>query len=314
MFRKFFSSSSSVARPKDLPAHVQLRYQLFRNRWHLDSREPVSFIVLHDVFESSGAVSPFVSSITKLPTTGVSPTLPLDIFVPDLRGHGLSAVAAPESAVDMLSHTSDVLGFYDSVVEFKNTVHLIGFGHGARVALATALADPQRFASVTAVDAMLDASRTKNVWNALRSLPPAETQTLKTMNAALQRVVPSESERLALLLNFEEKRSETSPARWRSAFFADGLKTEDDVQKLHQWPAAALSEASFGGVTRLVKYKQAAAAGELPAGLEAKQFTSCDAVSISASATPMEVVQAVLTNLELSAPVESVLAEAHGGV
>lgn len=298
MLKSIFGSggngASKVAVP--LPTPMQLRYQLFRNRWHLDSRDPLSFVVLHDVFTAGQSLSPYVAGITRIPVRGVSPIVPLDVYVPDLRCHGLSPAATD---VSILAQASDVLEFIRGAVEFKESVHIVGFGHGARVALAAGLVAPTQITTITAIDAAMDEERTKNIREALKQLPPVEGTTLASMNDALSRLMPTERDRLGVMLNYYESNVKSAPPQWRSAPWLQSLASDEAIKSLHTWPTSALQTKVFAGKTRFVKYQQGKPVSQLPEGLARAQFPHATEVTFADSLPADQVFQSILGQLEL---------------
>uniref|UniRef100_A0A7S1MT61 AB hydrolase-1 domain-containing protein n=1 Tax=Neobodo designis TaxID=312471 RepID=A0A7S1MT61_NEODS len=247
------SVTASASLRVTLPPAARMRYTLCRNRWHLDSREPVSVILLHDMLRSSHAVAPITAAITRMPATGHCPTLPLDVYAPDLRYHGRTAVtpamqpeAPPTSSSMVLEHVSDVVRFASSsVVEFPQAIHLVGVGHGARVALAAAAACPGAFRSVTAIDAAADEAATSALLNALRQLPSdVSKETLATLAAKAKAAIPHEQDRLDVLADFAEPGTANGhTGSWRRA----SLDAFADTAAAHAWPAKELAAAKFDG-------------------------------------------------------------------
>jgi pimeloyl-ACP methyl ester carboxylesterase len=305
MLKSLFGAMTGKVAPagralKPVPAAVELKYRLSRNRWHLDSRDPMSMVLVHDILRCGDAMSPYTTALTRLPITGSSPLLPLDTYMPDLRNHGRSPASDDSS---LLASASDLLRFTDRVVEFNSGVHLVGVGHGAWVALATALLCPTGIASVTAIDPMTLAeakAATVSTLQALRQLPPVQGSSLASMSQHAAKLIPSERERLELLLSYEERTPVNGGAKWRGSW--DTIEKQLDA--VHAWPTV-LEGLSFAGPVVLISHRKAPVTSVQALGIDQHAFTTVDTVTVASSRGADEVIDTVLRKLDLHGTVDA---------
>ena len=142
--RMFGSAAGTATRAPAATAPAALRFYLHRARWHLDGSTPQTLVLLHggDAAADGRAWERFLACLQRLPQRGLTPTAPLDIYCPDLPGHGRTAAAAASSPplADLVARAWAVRAFADTV-ESPGIVHLVGAGHtGAQLAALAALA------------------------------------------------------------------------------------------------------------------------------------------------------------------------------
>ena len=74
----------------------------------------------------------------------------LDVIMYDLRGHGRSS--RPTTGYRLEEHIDDLVGLLDAL-EIDEPVHLVGNSYGGSIAFGLAAAQPDRVASVVAIEA-----------------------------------------------------------------------------------------------------------------------------------------------------------------
>lgn len=203
-FVRNLASNPAVKKPvTEKVNHVPTYYSLSSFRWHMDTRPPLKAILLHDLLGSHSTWKQTLHEyVSAMPMNNLSPTVPLEVYCPDLRGHGFSdALEVNEQYASQC--VDDVYRLQQVILGEKCS--LGGLGFGAMVAAQTALLHPELVSSlclcvndISQVDeCLLSSYPTRQVIASLQG----KSANLKELNASLASAVPQATERGLLLLN-----------------------------------------------------------------------------------------------------------------
>ena len=203
--KKILPTSAASAAAQATLANPTMNYYMSTIRWHLDTREHASILLLHDLGSHANSWSQLNIEAASLPHKGLTPTVPLNLYMPHLRNHGEGHFIADSTIGD---YVNDVVSFANEVILPSSPVHIVGLGFGARIGMLAALANPSRVESVTAITngnpfGTLSVSAAKI--EALAALV-RECSSLAELDARLAETIPNETERLSLLLSVKETR------------------------------------------------------------------------------------------------------------
>lgn len=183
---------------------VPVYYSLSSFRWHTDTRPPVKAVLLHDLFTTGHAWKQSLHEyIGSMPMNQLSPTDPLEIYCPDIRGHGLSDTLKvdPDTFVDTAS--DDIIALQQVIVGGQSKLGGVGFG--AMLACQCALQEPSQFSSlVLFVKDLTTLSRCQPSSYGMRDimLPLQEKESsLSSLDEQLLSKMPEATQRAQVLLN-----------------------------------------------------------------------------------------------------------------
>lgn len=199
------SQSRGAAAPS--PSPVPIYYSLSSFRWHMDTRLPVKAILLHDAYSSSHAWKQSLHEcVSGMPIQRLSPTEPLEVYCPDLRGHGHSDALAVDVQTYVSSAVEDIEALQRNVL--GEPCFLGGVGLGALVAYQAALSNPSLYSSLCLMVRDTSSIRQYNPYdhpyrNMLTSLHKKHSN-YDDLNRQISSAVARPDERACLLLNTEQ--------------------------------------------------------------------------------------------------------------
>lgn len=162
--KNIFSSSGAGAPYRFAKLARGMPYELSTIRWHLDTRPAETVLLLHDLLASRLCWSVLHNRMAPLIEEGLTPAAPLHLYAPQLRHHRRRDsdldITGDDCTIDC--YAADVVAFYNKFLSGRS-VHLVGHGFGAYVAIASATAlPPNAAASITVINAkpQLDPSQT----------------------------------------------------------------------------------------------------------------------------------------------------------
>lgn len=220
-------SRGHVAASAPLPIKERpfpVNYGLSTFKWHLDSRKPSKAILLHDLFGSSAYWQMLLhESLGRLPCSGLTPLVPLELFAVDFRGHNHSkSLPCPEEGrAFTMACAADIMLLQQQVL--RADAKLVGIGFGALVACQAALHSPE-----SGIDSLVlivnGPSDLLACEPARYSLPsfisdiPKEISSVADLEHHLHKRVPNEAER-ALILSTVEQREGTVGFKFNETLF-----------------------------------------------------------------------------------------------
>lgn len=219
-----------------------MNYHMSTIRWHLDTRQHVSLLLLHDFGSHPNSWSQFNIAAATLPKKGLTPTVPMNLYMPHLCNHGDGAQMANASIGD---YVKDVVTFANEVILPTSPVHIVGLGFGARVGLLAALSNPARIQSVTAImhgNPFGSSNISVSHFELLKQLV-GECKSLAELNARLAEVVVNDTERINLLFNVKETRS---PQGKKLALTLNASGDCSPHTSLSRWPELRNEDGSKG--------------------------------------------------------------------
>lgn len=203
------STASSVA-----SSPVAVYYSLSSFRWHMDTRPPVKAILVHDLFSSGQAWKQSIHEyIGSMPMKQLTPTDPLEIYCPDLRGHGFSDALQLEGCSYVETAIQDVVALQQQIVVQKCCLGGVGFG--ALLACQAAIEHPQQFTSlsffVQDITSFLHCHSGQYSYRNLLSKLNGVEESLGVLNTQLSHEITRPDERALLLAN--TKKESATPER-----------------------------------------------------------------------------------------------------
>lgn len=208
------AASSAALRITEAP--VPIHYTLSSFRWHLDSRSPAKVIAVHDYVSSSAAWQQTLHEcLGDLPLSRLTPTMPLEVYNVELRGHNFSEAVPIQPTEDFtLACAADLVQLQRDVL--RSDAALTGIGLGAQVACCAALHAPDAFSGlvlfVSAPSQLESLDPTMSVERRVVGEAPPGMRTLAEINQYAKDARLSDLDRVILLSSVEEK---ANTARFR---------------------------------------------------------------------------------------------------
>lgn len=183
---------------------VPVYYSLSSFRWHTDTRPPVKAVLLHDLFTSGYAWKQSLHEyISSMPMNQLSPTDPLEVYCPDIRGHGLSDGLKIDADTFVETASDDIIALQQVIVGGQSKLGGVGFG--AMLACQSALQEPSHFSSlVLFVKDLTTLTRCQPSNYALRDimLPlQGKEENVSSLDDQLLSKLPDVTQRALVLLN-----------------------------------------------------------------------------------------------------------------
>lgn len=253
---------------KGLPTHlhrpnVGLHVSLSSFRTHMDTAPPVQAVLLHDLFQSGHVWQQMMHELVgSLPLDGIQLTEPLELYCPDLRGHGLSD-ALPVDPPSFIDHAvGDLADALPGIIgrdltpqtEREQPLHLCGMGLGAMLACQLALKYPALFSSVFLIVQDIPqlyscTPSTSPVFQTLRSLQ-GKADSLLDLNEKLKTAkVMDDTERALLLANTKKGEDSKMYFRLDNTLFQNGMtlhsKCFDDSNSVYNGATFVLHQCAL---------------------------------------------------------------------
>lgn len=153
---------SGIFGQKNMSSHLHrgsagLHVSLSSFRVHMNTAPPVQALLLHDLFQNGQVWQQMTHEVIgSLPLEGYNFVEPLELYCPDLRGHGKSDNLPVDSKSYIEDAVSDIVNILPGVIgrdvtpqiEREQPLHLCGMGFGAMLACQLALKYPGLFSSL----------------------------------------------------------------------------------------------------------------------------------------------------------------------